>query len=97
MLPQGDRACLAQRSAVQQELVAEPLYRAQTGGDFRQVDLQQERQVSSIVVTHDLRSVKALADRVALLHEGKILIEGTFEDLKSSDDPFVSEFLQPDF
>ena len=59
--------------------------------------LQQERQVSSIVVTHDLRSVKALADRVALLHEGKILIEGTFEDLKSSDDPFVSEFLQPDF
>lgn len=57
-------------------------------------ELQQERQMSSIVVTHDMSSVKAVADRVALLHEGKILIEGTLADLKRSDDPFVAEFLQ---
>lgn len=58
--------------------------------------LRQEREISLIVVTHDLRSVKMLADRVALLHEGKILIEGTFEELEQSDDPFVAEFLHAD-
>jgi len=56
--------------------------------------LQQERHMSSVVVTHDMRSVKAVADRVALLHEGNILITGTLEDLKKSNDPLVSEFLR---
>lgn len=54
--------------------------------------LQQERQTSSMVVTHDLHSARAVSDRVALLHEGHILTQGTFEDLKHSDDPFVSAF-----
>ncbi|MBI3950662.1 MAG: ABC transporter ATP-binding protein [Acidobacteria bacterium] len=57
-------------------------------------ELQQERKMSSIVVTHDLRSAQMISDRVALLHEGDIRIEGTFEDLKKSDDPFVREFLK---
>ena len=57
-------------------------------------ELQQERQTSSIVVTHDMRSVKAVADRVALLDEGDIKIEGTLEDLQKSDDPFVAKFMQ---
>jgi phospholipid/cholesterol/gamma-HCH transport system ATP-binding protein len=56
-------------------------------------ELQQERKVSSIVVTHDLRSVKAVADRVALLDEGNIKIEGSLEDLQKSDDPFVAKFM----
>jgi len=56
--------------------------------------LQQEHQVSSIVVTHDMRSVKTLADRVALLHEGNIVAEGTLKELQQSDAPLVSEFLQ---
>src|SRR5262249_49432378 len=52
------------------------------------------RRISAIVVTHDLRSVKAVADRVALLNEGKILIDGTFEDLRESREPFVVKFLK---
>ena len=52
---------------------------------------------SAIVVTHDLRSVEALADRVALLKEGSIVIEGTFEEVSKSDDPFVAAFLRPPF
>ena len=57
-------------------------------------ELQRERENSSIVVTHDMRSVERVADRVAMINEGNILIEGTLEDLKRSDDPIVSKFVQ---
>ncbi|MFZ0807285.1 MAG: ABC transporter ATP-binding protein [Candidatus Sulfotelmatobacter sp.] len=56
--------------------------------------LQQEHHMASIVVTHDLHSAKTIADRLALLNEGKVVIEGTFEELKQSDIQFVSEFLR---
>jgi phospholipid/cholesterol/gamma-HCH transport system ATP-binding protein len=56
--------------------------------------LQRERRMASIVVTHDLHSAKTIASRLALLHEGDVVIEGTFEDLQQSDIVFVKEFLQ---
>jgi phospholipid/cholesterol/gamma-HCH transport system ATP-binding protein len=56
--------------------------------------LQRERQMASIVVTHDLHSAKTIAGRLALLNEGDVVIEGTFEDLQQSDIGFVKEFLQ---
>jgi phospholipid/cholesterol/gamma-HCH transport system ATP-binding protein len=56
--------------------------------------LQSERQMASIVVTHDLHSAKTIAGRLALLNEGDVVIEGTFEDLQQSDIGFVKEFLQ---
>jgi phospholipid/cholesterol/gamma-HCH transport system ATP-binding protein len=55
--------------------------------------LQRERQMASIVVTHDLHSARAIADRLALLNEGDVVIEGTFEDLQQSGIGFVKEFL----
>ena len=58
--------------------------------------LQEEHDMASIVVTHDLHSAKTIADRIALLHEGNVLIEGTFQELEKSDDQFVSEFLKRD-
>jgi phospholipid/cholesterol/gamma-HCH transport system ATP-binding protein len=58
--------------------------------------LQEEHDMASIVVTHDLHSAKTIADRIALLHEGNVLIEGSFNDLEKSDDQFVSEFLKRD-
>jgi|HubBroStandDraft_1064217.scaffolds.fasta_scaffold93543_2 phospholipid/cholesterol/gamma-HCH transport system ATP-binding protein len=58
--------------------------------------LQEEHHMASIVVTHDLQSAKTIADRIALLHEGKVLIEGAFEDLEKSDNEFVSEFMKRD-
>ena len=57
-------------------------------------ELQRERNISSIVVTHDMRSVETVADRVAMLNEGSILVEGTLESLKQSDDPLVKKFIQ---
>jgi len=56
--------------------------------------LQRERQMASIVVTHDLHSARTIADRLALLNEGKVVIEGTFDDLQQSNIAFVKEFLE---
>jgi len=58
--------------------------------------LQEQHHMASIVVTHDLHSAKTIADRIALLHEGNVLIEGAFPELEKSDDKFVSEFLKRD-
>ena len=60
-------------------------------------ELRQARTVSAIVVTHDLRSVEALADRIVLLHEGRIAAEGSFDEMQKSDDPFVAAFVRPTF
>jgi phospholipid/cholesterol/gamma-HCH transport system ATP-binding protein len=56
--------------------------------------LQKEHDMASIVVTHDLHSARTIADRVALLHEGKVAMEGTIQELEKSDNEFVSEFLK---
>jgi phospholipid/cholesterol/gamma-HCH transport system ATP-binding protein len=55
--------------------------------------LQRERQMASIVVTHDLHSARTIAGRLALLNEGSVVIEGAFDDLQESDIGFVKEFL----
>ena len=69
-----------------------------TSGEINELilKLQEEHDMASIVVTHDLHSAKTIADRLALLHEGKVLIEGSFKELEKSDDEFVSEFLKRD-
>jgi phospholipid/cholesterol/gamma-HCH transport system ATP-binding protein len=56
--------------------------------------LQRERQMASIVVTHDLHSAKTISNRLALLDQGNVVIEGKFEDLQESDIGFVKEFLK---
>ena len=56
--------------------------------------LKEERQMSSIVVTHDMHSAKTIADRLVLLDKGHVVIEGTFDDLKRSDNDFVRLFLK---
>jgi len=55
--------------------------------------LQKERHMTSVVVTHDIHSARAVSDRVALMRDGRLLIQGTFEDLQKSHDPFVMQFL----
>jgi phospholipid/cholesterol/gamma-HCH transport system ATP-binding protein len=56
--------------------------------------LQQEHHMASIVVTHDLHSAKTIANRLALLDKGKVVINGSFEELQESDIEFVREFLK---
>jgi phospholipid/cholesterol/gamma-HCH transport system ATP-binding protein len=55
--------------------------------------LQRERKITSIVVTHDVRCAFLVADRVAMLDEGKILVEGPLEEIKASTQPKLRAFL----
>jgi phospholipid/cholesterol/gamma-HCH transport system ATP-binding protein len=55
--------------------------------------LQKERNMTSVIVTHDIHGAQAVSDRLALMRDGQIVIEGTFEDLKKSCDTFVTQFL----
>lgn len=50
--------------------------------------------VTSVVVTHDLRSAFTVGDRIALLHEGRIRAIGTPEQIRASDDPVVRQFIE---
>ena len=66
-----------------------------SSADFNELilKLQRERQMASIVVTHDLHSAKTIAGRLALLNQGSVVIDGTFDDLQKSDIEFVKKFL----
>jgi phospholipid/cholesterol/gamma-HCH transport system ATP-binding protein len=55
--------------------------------------LKQQLHLTSIVVTHDMRLAKKLADRVVFLSAGKAVFFGTVEEMEKSDDPIVQEFL----
>jgi phospholipid/cholesterol/gamma-HCH transport system ATP-binding protein len=57
------------------------------------LQMQKERHMTSIVVTHDIHGARVVSDRVALLRDGRILIQGTFQDLQKSKEPFVVQFL----
>jgi phospholipid/cholesterol/gamma-HCH transport system ATP-binding protein len=58
--------------------------------------LQKEHALTSVVVTHDLQSAKTIADQIALFNEGKVVMEGSFEQLSESNDDFVREFFKRD-
>jgi phospholipid/cholesterol/gamma-HCH transport system ATP-binding protein len=60
------------------------------------VKLKKEREIASVLVTHDVHGARAVADRVALIKDGAIVAQGTFEELEHSRDPFVSQFLGKD-
>ncbi len=49
--------------------------------------------VTSVVVTHDMRSARRVGQRILMLHEGKIYAEGTPEEIFSSADPIVHNFV----
>jgi phospholipid/cholesterol/gamma-HCH transport system ATP-binding protein len=55
--------------------------------------LQQRLGIASIVVTHDLPTAFTVADRAVVLNEGHVIFSGTVNDLASSDDPFLHEYL----
>src|SRR5436190_17619556 len=58
--------------------------------------LKQQLHLTSIVVTHDMRLAKKLADRVVFLNAGKAIFFGTMEEMERSSDPILQEFLTLD-
>ena len=52
--------------------------------------------LTSIVVTHDMRLAKKLAERVVFLHEGRAIFFGTYDEMEKCKEPIVQEFLELD-
>lgn len=55
--------------------------------------LQKAFKMTIVVVTHELASVFTIADRIAMLHEGKVIAIGTKDELRQNPDPRVQQFL----
>ena len=55
--------------------------------------LADQLNVTSIVVTHDMYSVKNVADEIAMVHDGKIYFEGTPQELIKSEDKIIKDFI----
>ena len=56
--------------------------------------LQKKLGVTSIVVTHDMKTAFYCADSVAFLHEGFVHFHGTVEELRASSDPVLADFIE---
>ena len=64
-------------------------------GDLIQ-KLKQQLKLTSIVVTHDMRLAKKLADRIVFLHEARAIFFGTVQEMEQSREPIIREFLELD-
>jgi phospholipid/cholesterol/gamma-HCH transport system ATP-binding protein len=58
------------------------------------LDLQKKLNVTSIMVTHDMKSAYKVATRIAMLHEGKFLAVGTPDEIKKTKNPYVRQFVE---
>lgn len=56
-------------------------------------DLSQKLVITSVVVTHDMQSVFEIADRVAMVHKGKVIEIGTVRQIKETTNPYVQQFI----
>lgn len=58
------------------------------------LDTQRQLGITSVVISHDIAATFAIADKVAMLHEGRILLEGPPETFKSAKNPVIRNFLE---
>jgi phospholipid/cholesterol/gamma-HCH transport system ATP-binding protein len=56
--------------------------------------LQKRLQVTSVVVTHDMKTAYHTGDEIAFLHEGRIYFRGSAEELRATTDPTVRDFIE---
>lgn len=94
------RVGLARAIAVQPEVV---LYDEPTTGldpintarvNHMIMGLQEKLNFTSVVVTHDMRSAFTISDRLAMVHSGRIIAEGSKEDFQRCPDPRVTDFIE---
>ena len=73
----------------------DPLFSVVIGEEI--LHLQRRIHVTSLVVSHDRDLAFGIADRIAVIHEGRILTIGTPDEVKRHGDPMVQKFLHADF
>jgi phospholipid/cholesterol/gamma-HCH transport system ATP-binding protein len=57
------------------------------------IQMKKDLEVTSIVITHDMVSTYKIADRVAMLYQGKIIETGTPDEIRNTENPVVKQFI----
>jgi len=57
-------------------------------------DLTLKLSITSVVVTHDMHSIFEIADRIAMVHKGKLVEVGSAEEIKNSSNKYIQQFIQ---
>jgi len=57
------------------------------------LELKEKLHMTSIVVTHDMNSAYRISDRIAMIHQGKIIFSGTPGELRASRNPYIQQFI----
>jgi len=96
---------IKKRTAIARALAMNPeyiIYDEPTTGltysDARNIDnlifeMSRKLNVTAIVISHDLESIFSIADRITMLHKGKILLDGTKKDFKNSKNEIINQFI----
>ena len=58
------------------------------------VQMKEKLKVTSVAITHDMKSAYKIGDRIAMLYQGEIIEVGTPEEIKNSSNPIVQQFVQ---
>jgi phospholipid/cholesterol/gamma-HCH transport system ATP-binding protein len=58
------------------------------------VRMKEELGVTGVVITHDMESAYRISDRIAMLHDGRIRIIGTVDEIRESADPLLRSFIE---
>jgi len=58
------------------------------------IQMREKLNVTSIAITHDMKSAYKIGDRISMLYQGKIIEVGTPDDIKNSPNPIVQQFIQ---
>lgn len=56
--------------------------------------LKKELSITSVVVTHDMQSAYKIADRIIMLYQGRVIFNGSVNDVKNTDDLYVKQFVE---
>jgi phospholipid/cholesterol/gamma-HCH transport system ATP-binding protein len=57
------------------------------------IQMKKDLEMTSIVITHDIVSTYKVADRIAMLYQGKIIATGSPEEIRDSDNPIIQQFI----
>lgn len=105
LMPSQLSGGMRKRAGLARSLVTEPeiiLYDEPTTGldpvtahiiDQLIIDMREKLGVTSVVVSHDMEGVYRVADRVAMLYDGRVIATGTPDDFKDAADPIVRQFV----